>query len=460
MDGDRRIKQLQQLMAQSNNATDRGRGLNRFEQAMRTRGDPTGISQAPERTTMSYDYGYTGNAFSGGTLQPSDMQSFASEYMRPRHAPFMNQLSQRSVQAQFAQQQQQQQQQHQNQHHHHHHHQQAHQQHQHQHQHQSQNVSSQLHQTSPNSTHHLNRRRAAAESIPLVPYDSAMLYSFSQQQSATHGSFDEVPQYSTRQSAGMDALSHQIAIPQYFSDESAGTGIPGLSPYLNAISYNEPDSMARSSAGQSFPNVLAEYTPMEGEPSTHLDPQPVQSSALEQSQAQIDPHVKSADDQFEHPEYQRALCSTLDQIRAGRLVDASRSMVEISEWLVTNARDLGLLSDNHKQHSRRLQFWNDFNICWLALCQKQKNLTQDIITTGHQASSTTLLSRDRMEEIGKDLIHFCDQLEQHGLVDYQMGIWEEEILSVLGQCLDLIVDKPELLRIPATPEPALATQRS
>jgi hypothetical protein len=34
-----------------------------------------------------------------------------------------------------------------------------------------------------------------------------------------------------------------------------------------------------------------------------------------------------------------------------------------------------------------------------------------------------------MEAMGKDLIQLCDQLEPHGLVDYQMGIWEEEILS-------------------------------
>lgn len=105
-----------------------------------------------------------------------------------------------------------------------------------------------------------------------------------------------------------------------------------------------------------------------------------------------------------------------------------------------------------------------------------------------------------MEAMGKELIQLCDQLEQHGLVDYQMGIWEEEILSgrwiiflffivlfgvgachallllciltqpmqlctyanlllVLGQCLDLIESRPELLRIQTIPEPATATQR-
>lgn len=51
------------------------------------------------------------------------------------------------------------------------------------------------------------------------------------------------------------------------------------------------------------------------------------------------------------------------------------------------------------------------------------------MATGHQPPQTSLLSRDRMEAMGKELIQLCDQLEQHGLVDYQMGIWEEEILS-------------------------------
>jgi hypothetical protein len=62
------------------------------------------------------------------------------------------------------------------------------------------------------------------------------------------------------------------------------------------------------------------------------------------------------------------------------------------------------------------------------VCQKQKDLTHDLVATGHQPAQTSLLSHDRMEAMGKELIHLCDQLEQHGLVDYQVGVWEEEIL--------------------------------
>lgn len=56
-------------------------------------------------------------------------------------------------------------------------------------------------------------------------------------------------------------------------------------------------------------------------------------------------------------------------------------------------------------------------------------MTQDLISTGRQPVQTSLLSRDSMEAMGTSLIRLCDQLQQHGLVDYQMGIWEQEILS-------------------------------
>jgi hypothetical protein len=93
------------------------------------------------------------------------------------------------------------------------------------------------------------------------------------------------------------------------------------------------------------------------------------------------------------------------------------------------------------------------------------------LIAGHP-SHISLLRRDRLEAMGKDLIQLCDQVEQHGLVDYQMGIWEEEILSgivynphithrtsnernyiVLGQCLDLMDSRPEL------PDPTTAAHR-
>ncbi|KAJ5674780.1 uncharacterized protein N7477_004714 [Penicillium maclennaniae] len=295
----------------------------------------------------------------------------------------------------------------------------------------------------PNQSQSQSRRREQ-----FVPYESAMLYGFGQQGPAP-GPFEAVPQYPTRQSAAIEALSNTFSVPQYFAPEDAPAGVHGLSPYLNAgVPYNQPGPMPRSSISQPFP-TMSDFSPIGH---GRLNPPLGQDDGPRQ-----DLPEHSVDEAFS--QYQLALRGTFDHTRGGRLVDASRSLLEISEWLVTNARDLGILRDDHLQHDDRLQLWNHFNLCWLALCQKQKDMTQDLVSTGHQPIPTSLLSRERMEEMGKVLIQLCDQLEQHGLVDYQMGIWEEEILCVLGQCLDLMESRPDLVRAQTVPEPATTTQR-
>ncbi|KAJ5986705.1 hypothetical protein N7451_011070 [Penicillium sp. IBT 35674x] len=400
MDGDQRMKQHERLMARSGNNTAGGRATDQFESTMHPRGDPTGMSQAPERAQVSYDYGYTSGSFHGGSLQPHEVPGYPPEFARSRQG-VMQQL-------------------------------------QHQHQHPQQ-----------------SRRRAPHDSAPpFVPYESAMLYGFGQQGPA-QGPFDVVPQYSPRQSAAIEALSNQFAVPQYFTpEESTATGVPALSTYLGAqqMPYNHPGPMARPSTTQPFPATMAEFTPIGTAGSSRLDPP---------SQHHSDPPQQHASDlsslEEAYSQYQRALRGTFDSTRTGRLVEASRSLLEISEWLVTNSRDLGILRDDHLSYPDRLELWKEFNICWLSVCQKQKDLTQEYIA-GHQSSQVSLLPRDRMEAMGKALIQLCDQLEQHGLVDYQMGIWEEEILCVLGQCLDLLESKPEL-RMAAVPEPPTAAPR-
>lgn len=94
-----------------------------------------------------------------------------------------------------------------------------------------------------------------------------------------------------------------------------------------------------------------------------------------------------------------------------------------------------MLRDEQTFYADRLQLWNDFNICWLALCQKQKDMAEELFQTGRQPPQTSLLSNEAMDNLGKELIQLCDRMEQHGLVDYQLGIWEEEILS--GKCLPI-----------------------
>lgn len=67
----------------------------------------------------------------------------------------------------------------------------------------------------------------------------------------------------------------------------------------------------------------------------------------------------------------------------------------------------------------------------------QKDLTQEMLQTGQQRAHVSLLSAEYMEHMGRQLIRFCDRVEDYGLVDYQVGFWEEEILSGMFSLSDI-----------------------
>ena len=70
--------------------------------------------------------------------------------------------------------------------------------------------------------------------------------------------------------------------------------------------------------------------------------------------------------------------------------------------------------------------WNDFNHGWLALLQKQKDLTE---SEQKLEVAQSLISKDGLEDMGKELVRLCDGIEKHGLVDYEYGVWEERIIA-------------------------------
>ena len=37
------------------------------------------------------------------------------------------------------------------------------------------------------------------------------------------------------------------------------------------------------------------------------------------------------------------------------------------------------------------------------------------------------LTERTLQNMGNELIRLCDSIEKHGLVDYQLGVWEEQI---------------------------------
>src|SRR5271154_2679929 len=96
----------------------------------------------------------------------------------------------------------------------------------------------------------------------------------------------------------------------------------------------------------------------------------------------------------------------------------------------------GLHQDEQNPQFEPLQVWRDFNTCWLALGQKQKDLTQDAIR--YRIPEPNLLPVVTIQAMVDELIRLCDSIEQPGLVDYGRGGWEGEITNVFSQCLALL----------------------
>jgi hypothetical protein len=124
--------------------------------------------------------------------------------------------------------------------------------------------------------------------------------------------------------------------------------------------------------------------------------------------------------------------------------------------------------DEQELYDDRTKLWNEFNTCWLLVLQKQKQMLQESIATGQAPQPPQeVLGKDFLERMAHELVRLCDPLERHGLVDYQMGVWEEQIVdsmyfsqrsiylqSLIGvtaivECLGLIEDNE--LGVPLAP---------
>ncbi|KAI9850684.1 MAG: hypothetical protein M1838_005248 [Thelocarpon superellum] len=255
--------------------------------------------------------------------------------------------------------------------------------------------------------------------------------------------YDSVQQayQAPRQSAAIEVLStHFAAAPQFYmpTEPSISQGLsvpsPHAPPQFTSFSYSAPSLPARSALVSSYPPAM--------DPSSHHHQPagpPIPGGADVPSLGQPTSSYEDAYDQ-----YQIALKRTFEHTRDGRLVEAGQSLLEISEWLLSHAVELGLVVDDQNLHGDRIRLWNEFNSCWLAALQQQKDMTQGMIETGHAPPPPqSLIQEDFLERMGSNLVRLCDNMERHGLVDYQMGVWEEEIISILQECLDLLESNDE-----------------
>lgn len=257
--------------------------------------------------------------------------------------------------------------------------------------------------------------------------------------------YEPVQQYQQNRDSAIEVLStgFGVAQPQYYGVPSEGgptsapasamatQNVPPQYPPLGYTAQQAPvgrESLAPaySAAGMTDPH---QATAPGGYP---------QSNYGEQQQQQQHSGTSSDYDDF-YNNYQTELKKTFEHTRDGRLGEAAAQLFSLSDWLLNWAETLGLVRDDENHYAQRLTLWEQFNHCWLTTLQRQKDVTEKMVSTGQRPQPPqTLIDHDFLEKMGTQLVKNCDAMEKHGLVDYQMGVWEEEIIAMLTTCMDLL----------------------
>ena len=259
--------------------------------------------------------------------------------------------------------------------------------------------------------------------------------------------YESMPHYQQRQSAAIDVMSSQLgAVPPYMQQ----SGQPGLQMQPSSSHYGSSQAeqsqypaagVQRGTVPSQYSSGSVDYSMVESQPS-QLPTQPPPPSAAEQQALQE-----------ELRQYEQQLRSTFEAIIAGRVTDASDQIIPISRWLTSNVVPLGKCSGpiedgsvlinlglHHDgeptQYEERLNLWRQFNLCWEALGQKQKDITEQTLQTGRQPPD--ILSAETIRRLVDDLVTMCDQIDNYGLVDYEIGVAEEQICAIFTLCLDLL----------------------
>lgn len=90
--------------------------------------------------------------------------------------------------------------------------------------------------------------------------------------------------------------------------------------------------------------------------------------------------------------------------------------------------------DDVTKKESRLKLWHNFNNSWLAVLTKQKDDSDDVLAaydggSGASVPQRDLISSDILQKLGDDLLNLCNGIDEWGLVDYEMGVWEEQIID-------------------------------
>ncbi|KAI1429495.1 hypothetical protein F5Y12DRAFT_406696 [Xylaria sp. FL1777] len=267
-------------------------------------------------------------------------------------------------------------------------------------------------------------------------YNTSMLYNVPQ--AGTQSTvYDTSQQFPSRQAAGLQMMPADVAAPYFPSEPTNAAAAAGLQPQTASSStsavYQSPADQRMLQ--QTYPGSITSMSGMAqaGGPEQVVEEQEYGTAATATTSTAAASAASTAMGEA-YEQYQGALREVFTNIQNGVLQTASESLLGVSEWLLSKVVELGLTGDDEALYQDRVKLWRDFNHAWLSLCQKQKDMLESGVPPQRGQS---LVSEEYLRKMGQEIVRLCNNIERHGLVDYECGVWEELIIDILGQCLDV-----------------------
>ncbi|KAJ1835324.1 hypothetical protein IWW55_001997 [Coemansia sp. RSA 2706] len=126
-------------------------------------------------------------------------------------------------------------------------------------------------------------------------------------------------------------------------------------------------------------------------------------------------------------EIQHELKRALDEIKAGRVLQSFDILSKVTDAIVVSCEALGLASELPVVETlHRDNFWRALNECWLFALQN----------VAAARSAEDRLRKEHIVHLQTSVVHWADALAKFGLVDYEMGFWEADIMDALHNILE------------------------
>ncbi|KAK0366640.1 hypothetical protein LTR02_001102 [Friedmanniomyces endolithicus] len=249
--------------------------------------------------------------------------------------------------------------------------------------------------------------------------------------------YNQVPQYRHQPGAASETFSTPFGVAQspqqyYLAGQAGPTSAPAPEPVAQHLpsQYQATGYPQHGHAiPQSYPSTMMEPSQPGPYETYHQQPQPPQYVG--------EPSGQSADQDLDA--YTANVRSIFSHVRDGALRDIGQQLLQISQYLLGNVEMLGLTRDDEALHDDRIRRWDEFNRAWLTALQRQFDMTEEVLH-GNQSlrEPQSIMTAQTLEHLSRELVRLCDSVEKHGLVDYQMGVAEEEILDLIIRCLSLL----------------------